>query len=152
MPLPLIRIANCRYTVSCRRFPCLVLKANVCLPISHLLIHQHWVGGRRSRQRLEHSRQRVWRHLSKGARAWWEGTHRRQHSIRLRGLSWGGRAAAWRGDTMHWGSARAAAICPALLVCPEAKPAARRRSDRSIKAAWRARPEAASGAAPAVAA
>lgn len=108
----------------------------MCLPIDYLLIHQHWVGGGGSRQGLEHSRQWIWRHVAKGARAWREGTHGRQHPIGLRGgLRWGGGAAARRGDAMHWGRARAAPISPALLVCPHAKAPARRRSDGSVESA-----------------
>lgn len=74
--------------------------------------------------------------MAKGARAWWKGTHRGQHPIGLGwGLRWGGGAAARRRDAMHWGRARAAPICPALLVCPQAKAPARRRSDGSVEAA-----------------
>lgn len=108
----------------------------MCLPINYLLIHQHRVGGRGSRQGLEHSRQWVWRHVPKGARAWREGTHRRQHPIGLGGrLRWGGGAAARRGDAVHWGRAGAAPICPALLLCPHAKAPARRGGDRSVESA-----------------
>ena len=96
----------------------------------YLLVDQHGVCRGRHRQGLKHSRQRIWRHVPKCARAWREGADRWQNAIRLRRGLRGGRPAAWRGYPVHRGRGRWV-----LLIRPGAKGAAWGRGNRAVVAA-----------------